>query len=443
MIAVRHQQYGAAACVASTSWGLGVRIKRVLEAVPFKHDRLNFKSIAVRPEIIAPIRRVSQNNTVRRFAVTASLATAILLSYSTTVALQDVTSMVQAKGGDDRWMTTMVQAGAGSTHEATLKFAADPIATGSVAAMPGGLAKPSGGIVALESAKAVVPETPDEKRVNRGEKTGRLVSVAPTAPPKAFTAGSVLHRESSLMRPAIEDGVAMVFEKSEIRDEAIEIAAAFHKREAAPISPQVPTAIASLVTNDVPDILATAYAPAKPDFSRESPFSSLLKPKEEASGRFIPPAPLDDHEWVHNALPAGVFSEKEQRCLAIGIYFEARGEPAKGQAAVSQVILNRVRNPTFPNTICGVVYQNSHWRNRCQFSFTCDGIKDRVNSPRHWKLAQDIAMATTAGKIWLDEIGSSTHYHATYVNPRWGRSMKRLTRIGLHIFYRTYNGGWS
>jgi spore germination cell wall hydrolase CwlJ-like protein len=110
---------------------------------------------------------------------------------------------------------------------------------------------------------------------------------------------------------------------------------------------------------------------------------------------------------------------------------------------VAQVILNRVRNPTFPNTICGVVYQNDNWRNRCQFSFACDGIRDRVRSQRHWKTAQDIALAVTAGKIWFDSVGSSTHYHAVYVRPRWARSMERQTRIGLHVFYRTYGGGWS
>jgi spore germination cell wall hydrolase CwlJ-like protein len=80
------------------------------------------------------------------------------------------------------------------------------------------------------------------------------------------------------------------------------------------------------------------------------------------------------------AAAAGRFPTKEQKCLAEGIYFEARGEKVEGQAAVAQVILNRVRNPTFPNTICGVVYQNDTWRNRCQFSFACDGIRDRINS---------------------------------------------------------------
>jgi spore germination cell wall hydrolase CwlJ-like protein len=151
----------------------------------------------------------------------------------------------------------------------------------------------------------------------------------------------------------------------------------------------------------------------------------------------------DDHDWAATALPAKTFSEAEQRCLAAGIYFEARGESVKGQAAVAQVILNRVRNPTYPNTVCGVVYQNDNWRNRCQFSFACDGIKDRVRSPKHWNVAEEIALATTAGKIWLKEVGSSTHYHATYVRPPWAKRMRKVGKIGLHIFYVTYGGGWS
>ena len=108
-----------------------------------------------------------------------------------------------------------------------------------------------------------------------------------------------------------------------------------------------------------------------------------------------------------------MFRAAEQKCLANGVYFESRGETAKGQAAVAQVILNRVRNPAYPKSICGVVYQNDSWRNRCQFSFACDGIKERVGEPRqHYKIAQEIAMAVTAGKIFIPEVGSSTHYYA-------------------------------
>jgi len=199
--------------------------------------------------------------------------------------------------------------------------------------------------------------------------------------------------------------------------------------------------LADLVSNRTPDVLATAYAPPEPDFARESPFDAILKKPD--TGRFIPPITPDDHAWAATPLPAEAFSAAEQQCLASGIYFEARGESIKGQAAVAQVILNRVRNPAYPKTICGVVYQNKDWRNRCQFSFACDNIKDRVNSERHWKMAREVAMATTAGKIWLSEVGSATHYHAIYVRPAWGKSMKKVGRIGLHVFYRTYGGGWS
>jgi spore germination cell wall hydrolase CwlJ-like protein len=136
-------------------------------------------------------------------------------------------------------------------------------------------------------------------------------------------------------------------------------------------------------------------------------------------------------------------SENEQRCLATGIYFEARGESTKGQAAVAQVILNRVKNPSYPNTVCGVVYQNDNWRNRCQFSFACDGIKDRITEPYYWRKAQQVALAVSSGEIYLPEIGASTHYYASYVHPSWARTMQKMKKIGTHIFYRTYGGGWS
>ena len=142
-------------------------------------------------------------------------------------------------------------------------------------------------------------------------------------------------------------------------------------------------------------------------------------------------------------MPKASFSDREQHCLTAGIYFEARGEPVRGQAAVAQVILNRVKNPTYPNSICGVVYQNKDWRNRCQFSFACDTIRDKVNDPKRWEMASYVARETTQGHIWLKEVGSSTHYHATYVSPKWARSMKKVGKIGLHVFYRTFGGGWS
>lgn len=151
----------------------------------------------------------------------------------------------------------------------------------------------------------------------------------------------------------------------------------------------------------------------------------------------------DQHAWVQNPLPESVYDLKQQRCLAEGIYFEARGESELGQAAVAQVILNRVRAPAYPDTVCGVVYQNKSWRNRCQFSFACDGIANLVISRAAWRRAVDVAWKVTEGDIWLEDVGDSTHYHANYVRPGWGKSMIRADRIGAHIFYRTRFGGWS
>lgn len=150
-----------------------------------------------------------------------------------------------------------------------------------------------------------------------------------------------------------------------------------------------------------------------------------------------------EHSWVTNPLPKSSFSKKQKTCLANAIYFESRSEPIDGQTAVAQVVMNRVKNPTYPNTICGVVYQNQHRRNACQFSFACDRIPDRIRSKQAWDTAWKIANQVVNGEVWMKSIGSSTHYHATYVRPRWARTMKRLKKIGLHIFYKTHGGGWS
>ncbi|WP_336072306.1 cell wall hydrolase, partial [Nitratireductor rhodophyticola] len=204
----------------------------------------------------------------------------------------------------------------------------------------------------------------------------------------------------------------------------------------------VPPILADLVNNDGADILATAYAPKDEFHASASGFVALLGTDGEV-GRFVPPIAEGDHEWMKQPLPASVFSDAEQKCLATAIYFEARGEDVRGQAAVAQVILNRVRNPAYPASLCDVVYQNDSWLNKCQFSFACDGMPDVITDRRAYRLAKDVAMAVTGGKIFLPEVASSTHYNATYVSPRWARSMERMTQIGSHIFYRTGGGGWS
>jgi hypothetical protein len=130
------------------------------------------------------------------------------------------------------------------------------------------------------------------------------------------------------------------------------------------------------------------------------------------------------------------FRTREKRCLATAIYFEARGESIDGQTAVAQTIMNRMRSAFYPDTICGVVYQGSERRNACQFSFACDRHPDIPKEKPEWETANEIARRVLAGEVWLESVGHASHYHATYVSPDWIPEMRRLTRIGTHVFYR-------
>lgn len=386
-------------------------------------------------------RRLAGREKNRSYLAPAVIGLGIWLGFPTVAAYQDMTSMVSGlEGQKARWGAYVEKSVAGAVHAAEMPFA-DGIVTGPISGS--GVNVAGVGAVSFRG-KAMASDVPDEDRVTRADKRGRIVEVAPVAPPRNFTAGSVFERTSSLMRPSLDSSLKLAFKKPPIKGKEIQIAAAFHPKETRkPATAGMPPMLAALVNNDKPDILATAYAPAEPDYATTSPFESLLRDDAAAGGRFIPPMGKGDHSWIKNPLPASVFSKAEQTCLANAVYFEARGENVKGQAAVAQVVLNRVRNPAYPETICKVVYQNQDLRNRCQFSFACDGIKDRVTDRASYRTAEQVAMAVTAGKIFIPEVGSSTHYYANYVSPDWARSMKKMTRIGLHIFYRTFGGGWS
>jgi spore germination cell wall hydrolase CwlJ-like protein len=127
---------------------------------------------------------------------------------------------------------------------------------------------------------------------------------------------------------------------------------------------------------------------------------------------------------------------KTERCLTDAIYFEARGEAVRGQIAVAQVVLNRAFSGYYPTTVCGVVYQNKHRHLSCQFTFACDGIRDVVKEPEMWERAKKIAKASLDGRLWLPEVGKSTHYHAYWVRPSWVNEMKKMYKYGVHTFYR-------
>jgi spore germination cell wall hydrolase CwlJ-like protein len=174
-----------------------------------------------------------------------------------------------------------------------------------------------------------------------------------------------------------------------------------------------------------PDLKHMATAPAA-----GTP-SETVAPKGEVTGAGKRPKTPAERLGLENKSRA-----KAEKCLADAVYFESRGEPVRGQMAVAQVVMNRVFSGFYPGNVCGVVYQNANRRLACQFTFACDGIKDLVTEPDMWKQATKIARDTLDGKLWLPEIGKSTHYHAYWVHPSWVREMRKMHKIGVHSFYR-------
>jgi spore germination cell wall hydrolase CwlJ-like protein len=128
-------------------------------------------------------------------------------------------------------------------------------------------------------------------------------------------------------------------------------------------------------------------------------------------------------------------SVRQMRCLAEAIYFESRSEPEAGQAAVAQVVLNRVRSGIFPTNICAVVYQDRNHPFACQFSFACEGKSLRIEEPAAWATATRIAQTVVTGANYNPLLSEALNYHAFYVYPFWAPSLRRVDRIGAHIFY--------
>jgi spore germination cell wall hydrolase CwlJ-like protein len=128
-------------------------------------------------------------------------------------------------------------------------------------------------------------------------------------------------------------------------------------------------------------------------------------------------------------------------CLASAVYYEAGNQDADGERAVAQVILNRVRHPAFPASVCGVVYEGSTRPTGCQFTFTCDGSLYRQPDADGWKRAWAVASGALSGSVYAP-VGWATHYHANYVVPTWASSMAKNAVVGAHLFYR-WAGGWG
>ena len=132
--------------------------------------------------------------------------------------------------------------------------------------------------------------------------------------------------------------------------------------------------------------------------------------------------------------------ESATTCLASAAYYEAGDDPV-GQQAVVQVVLNRLRHPAYPKTICGVVFQGSERSTGCQFTFTCDGALGRVPPTQAWFRARELAKKALGGFVFAT-VGTATHYHTDWVVPYWSATLDKIARVHTHLFFR-WRGGWG
>ena len=378
------------------------------------------------------------------------LASAALLLMTIPTGYQDAAALLSGQlEGSDRWRFHMVSAPHGSFHAATLKLGENKLR----AATDPGTGKPEADlgfrVPSLETEReglVLVPASltdlttgtlgtargengPVYPRVNRSAKgdflltrqTGDILGQA-EAPPGTF------RRLDGLLLAPMPDPAAprtlVPPTDGKLEDNNL---------QADPTITQLAALPESII--DSPTLLPVVYAAFAPEAVEKGWMSESHRMMLALDEAF----PL---RRMGDKVADKLQSKRQRECLSQAIYFEARGEPYDGQVAVAQVVMNRVLSPHWPNTVCGVVYQNKHWRNRCQFSFACDRIRDRVRSRGSWTMAETITNKMAEGYV-MDGIHTATHYHATYVRPRWARYFNRIERIGRHIFYRSRTGGWS
>ncbi len=283
-------------------------------------------------------------------------------------------------------------------------------------------------------------------------------NLAPAKPGMAFTAPYVLPETPAAKPVAKLDGA-----KPETRTASRAMA---DEKPAAPKRVRVePMVFASASPDDLrlAPPLASSVSPADVTMKLQTPAVASVG----ESGP-VPVSPLDvtppfptlsavplprpsphREEDSHDPTPAELLGldinpkerAKAERCLANAVYFESRSEPVRGQVAVAQVVMNRVFSPFYPKDVCSVVYQNAGRHLSCQFTFACDGKSKAIHDRGSWARASRIAKQTLDGKLWINEVAKSTHYHAQYVRPNWVGEMRRLFKTGLHMFYRPYNWG--
>ena len=394
--------------------------------------------------------------------VAPAIAAGLIVVQPSEIGQQDVAGMLLRQiDTSSRWAVTLAP-GPGGVTELVTSPAAEK--TGAAAFTVGD------GSIVIEGADPVITGAveasaaiPDEDRIDRSWKGDLPATFTTPATAPGFSAGSIFPEHSRFVPADQAKLPKFAFESTTAPLSILAVG-----RFIAPAMPMTDVAILDPVpkperrpdvtllvdaaypartftpsdANGAAETVLAAYAPDNSVVDQDVFDALFAMPKERPD---VPVAVVNpgDHWWAARPLPATIYLDTEPRCLAEAVYFEARGERRDGQVAVAQVVMNRVRNPAYPDTICGVVYQNKSKRNACQFSFACDGIRDVVREGPAWTRAKAVAHDVTYGGAWLDEVGTATHYHATYVRPRWAGIFKKKAKIGLHVFYQTIYGGWS
>tara|TARA_R110000782_G_scaffold167129_5_gene259180 strand:- start:31399 stop:32406 length:1008 start_codon:yes stop_codon:yes gene_type:complete len=201
--------------------------------------------------------------------------------------------------------------------------------------------------------------------------------------------------------------------------------------------------LATLSTDDTPNAIETAGEtfPGSAFFFAQGAFDPVPE-TAQASAHILPLrkviAPASAPFTGHTPLDR----YRALNCLTSAIYYEAANEPDEGQRAVAQVVLNRVRHPAWPGSVCAVVYQGSERADLlCQFTFSCDGAMARAPDIRKWARARRAAERALSGEIFAP-VGYSTYYHTLAVRPDWSSKLNPVAVVGAHIFYemRGING---
>jgi hypothetical protein len=178
-------------------------------------------------------------------------------------------------------------------------------------------------------------------------------------------------------------------------------------------------------------LAAAARAAAAQDLS-DIPALPVFTPLETAMPRVaLPGEPVAPFVLRADSETQG----RAVQCLTQAVYYESAGQPREGQEAVAQVVLNRMRHPNFPKSVCGVVYEGAGRTTGCQFTFTCDGSLGRTPNPQGWDTAERVAIDALAGHV-ARGVGAATHYHAIWMTPYWSPTLVQVGRIGAHVFYR-------